>query len=112
MTAKDLLLRFPEIPADLASEPVFMRYAATFGEHLRIARAPSPCSQAHDAANHRYLKLIGPLAFYGLGLATRERVLSDLQKLLDRHDQDPQGFSGSLVPEGTAADELRPPGCG
>jgi hypothetical protein len=112
VTIQELTARFPEIPADLRGEPVLERFAATFDGLLRLARNPSNCARQHDAANHYYLKLIGPLAIYGYGLSTRPRVLADLQELLDRHDADPDGFAASLLPPDTAGSEVRGPGCG
>lgn len=111
MTVDELTARFPEIPADLRGEPLLARFAETFDELLQMARSPSPCATQHDAANHYYLKLIGPLSIYGYGLATRDGVLADLQQLLDRHAADPAGFAASLLPAGTADREVRGPGC-
>ena len=64
-----------------------------------------------DAANHYYLKLIGPVAIYDYGLSTREGVLAELQELLDRHQTDPGGFAASLLPKDTAEREVRGPDC-
>ncbi len=111
MTVGELVARFPEIPVDLHEEPTVARFAEVFDDLLRAARSPSACATQHDAANHNYLKLIGPLAIYGYGLATRERVLADLQELLDRHEADPHSFATSLLPEDTADSEVRGPGC-
>ncbi len=111
MTVAELIARFPEIPADLREEPILRRFAATFADLLRVARSPSACATQHDAANHYYLKLIGPLSIYGYGLATRERVLADLTQLLARHEADPGGFPASLLPPDTADREVRGPGC-
>ena len=98
MTVQELVTRFPEIPRDLLDQPTLVRFAEIFDELLRSARNPSACSAQHDAANHYYLKLIGPLSIYGYGLSTREQVLSELQGLLERHAADPQGFGASLLP--------------
>jgi len=111
MTIKELVARFPEVPAGLRGEPVLARFAQAFGDLLRVARNPSPCATRHDAANHFYLKLIGPLAIHGYGLSTREEVLAELQELLDRRAADPEGFARSLLPEDTADEEVRGPGC-
>ena len=97
MTVQELATRFPEIPKDLLDEPTLERLAETFDQLLRSARNPSACSTQHGAANHYYLKLIGPLSIYGYGLSTREQVLWELQGLLERHAADPQGFSASLA---------------
>ena len=112
MTVEQLTARFPEIPADLHDEPLLARFAESFGELLAVARNPGACSREHDAANHYYLKLVGPLSIYNYGLATRESVLRDLQELLDRHAADPQGFAASLLPDDTVERERPGPGCG
>ena len=112
MTVKELLARFPEIPPGLRDEPVLARFAEAFDGLLRSARNPSPCATRHDAANHYYLKLIGPLAIHGYGLSTREQLLAELQELLDRGQADPDGFAQSLLPADTAAKEVRGPNCG
>ena len=111
MTVQELGARFPEIPRDLHEEAVLLQFAETFGELLRVARNPGACAAEYDAANHYYLKLIGPIAIYGYGLAKREQVLAELQQLLDRHEADPAGFAASLLPEDTAEQEVRGPGC-
>jgi hypothetical protein len=111
MTVDELLARFPEIPDDLRAEPLLERFAAAFAELLHVARKPSPCSIHHDAENHYYLKLIGPLSIYGYGLSTRERVLAQLREMLERHDADPEGFAASLLPETVAPHEVRGPNC-
>ena len=111
MTVEELIQKFPEIPRNLHQEPILNRFADVFGELLQSASKPSPCSTQQDPANHYYLKLIGPLAIHGYGLSTRENVLKQLQELLDRHAADPQGFAASLVPDDSAAQETRGPGC-
>ena len=111
MTVQELATRFPEIPKDLLDEPTLERFAETFDELLCSARNPSACSTQHDAANHYYLKLIGPLSIYGYGLSTREQVLSELQGLLKRHEEDPRGFSASLLPNDTGEREVPGAGC-
>ena len=111
MTVQELVARFPEIPKDLHEEPILSRFAEVFGELLRTARNPGACATQHDAANHYYLKLIGPVAIYDYGLSTRERVLAELEELLDRHETDPGGFAASLLPKDTAESEVRGPGC-
>lgn len=87
------------------------RFAEELDGLLRAARNPSACAERHDARNHYYLKLIGPLSIYGYGLSTRERVLAELEELLERHAADPGGFAKSLLPEDTADEEVRGPGC-
>jgi hypothetical protein len=111
MTVQELVARFPEIPADLHDEPVLARFASTLGGLLSRSRKPSPCSTQHDAGNHYYLKLVGPLSIYGYGLSSREKVLSQLEELIERHDADPEAFASSLLPEDVASSEVRGPGC-
>ncbi len=112
MTIDELVARFPEIPADLHDEPVLAMLAERCDEQLRVAHKPSNCAVQYDAGNHFYLKLIGPLSIYGYGLAKREKVLQQLQELIDRHRADPAGFVASLLPPGTVVAEVRGPGCG
>jgi hypothetical protein len=98
MSVDELLARFPEIPRDLQREPVLARFAETLGALLRQAQNPSACTTEYSPAHHYYLKLIGPLKIYMYGLATKEKVLQQLQELLDRHAADPEGFAASLLP--------------
>jgi hypothetical protein len=111
MTVEELVHLFPEIPKDLHDEPLLSRFAETFTDHLRIARDPSACSSEHDASNQFYLKLVGPMKIYMYGLSSKEKVLGQLQDLLDRHAADPEGFAASLLPENTAPSEVKGPGC-
>ena len=112
MTVQELVARFPEIPADLHDDPVLERFASTIDDLLRVAVKPSPCSTQHDAPNHYYLKLIGPLSIYGYGLSSRDKVIIELQALLDRFAADPAGFAATLLPEDVASSEARGPDCG
>ena len=111
MTVQELVAAFPEIPKDLHGEPLLAQFAETFGGLLRIARDPSACSSEYEAGNHYYLKLIGPMKIYMYGLSTKEKVLSKIQELLDQHAADPDGFADSLLPENSAANEVKGPGC-
>lgn len=111
MTIDELIARFPEIPASLRGEPMLKRYAECLGEFLESARQPSPCATSHDAANHYYLKLIGPMAIHGYGLSSLEKVLGQMQGLLDQYQADPAGFGRALLPRDTASEEVRGPGC-
>ena len=111
MTVQELVARFPEIPQDLHGEPLLGQYAEAFGEQLRIARNPGACSAQYEAANHYYLKLVGPIRLYMYRLSTREKVLKQLQELLDQYGADPAKFVASLVPDGAAQGEVRGPGC-
>ncbi len=111
MTVQELVTMFPEIPQDLQGEPLLAEYAEAFKDQLRMARNPGACSAQYDPANHYYLKLVGPIRLYMYKLSTREKVLNQLQEMLDQHRADPAGFIASLVPDGTAQSEVRGPGC-
>ncbi len=111
MTVNELIARFPEVSTDLANEPTLAQFADTFGDLLSAASKPGNCSTGHDTGNHFYLALIGPLSYYRYGLATRERVVDDLRELLDRHAADGEGFARSLLPDDTAAVEVKGSGC-
>ncbi len=111
MTIQELLVRFPEIPADLHHEEILSRFADVFGGPLSIAQKPSACSTEHDAANHYYMKLVNPMGIYRLGLMKREMLLSKLGELVEKQQADPN-FAETLVPSGVAASEVRGPGCG
>ena len=111
MSVDELFARFPEIPIDLQDEPVVAEFADKLGDLLAVAQRPNACSTAHDAGNHLYLGLVGPLSYYGYGLATKERVVEDLRILIERRAADPEAFVASLVPEGTVAAEVKGPGC-
>lgn len=111
MTEGELVQRFPEIPADLHGEPVLARFAEACEPLLLAAVKPSACSSQHDASNHYYLKLIGPMAILGYGLSTKEKTLVQMQELLDRQRTDPEGFARSLLPDTTAPREVKGPGC-
>jgi hypothetical protein len=111
MTVQELIARFPEIPTDLHQEPLLAEFAKAFGEQLEIARNPGACSAQYDAGNHYYLKLVGPMRIYMYGLSTREKVLKQLQELLDQCRADAPGFIAGLVPPETAPQEVRGPGC-
>lgn len=111
MTVEELLRRFPEIPRDLEREPLLAQLAETSESLLLVARKPSACSTEYDAANHYYLALIGPFSVYAYGLSTREKVLRQIQELLDRQREDFAGFPASLLPAGTSPAEVKGPGC-
>ena len=112
MTVAELVARFPEIPADLHGEAVLAAFARALDGPLRSAQKPSPCSEAHDASNHYYLKLVGPMDIYRYGLYKREKVLGILEDLVRGYEADPEGFVAGLVPAGAAPAEVRGPGCG
>jgi hypothetical protein len=111
MTARELIQRFPEIPAELHGEPVLATFADSLGPLLQQAAKPSPCSTQHDATNHYYLKLIGPMAILGYGLSTKEKVINQLQEFIDKQKTNPEDFPASLLPEATAPREVKGPGC-
>tara|TARA_B100000929_G_scaffold149419_1_gene118453 strand:+ start:1626 stop:1964 length:339 start_codon:yes stop_codon:yes gene_type:complete len=111
MNVDELCARFPEISPELRNEPALSEFAATFGDLLAVAHKPSNCSTGHDPGNHFYLKLVGPITYFGYGLATRERVVEDMRDLLDAHAANPEGFVASLLPEGTVGIEVRGPDC-
>ena len=111
MTVQELIARFPEIPKDLHGEPLLAQFAEAFGDQLRIARNPGACSAQYDAGNHYYLKLVGPMRIYMYRLCTREKVLKQLQELLDQYHADPAGFAASLLPPDTTEKEVKGPGC-
>ena len=97
MTVHDLVQRFPEIPADLHEEAILVDFVETFDPLLRVATKPSACSSDHTDENKFYLKLVGPMDIYRYGLFTRERVLGEIQKLLDAHSKNPDDFVTELL---------------
>ena len=111
MTVQELMNRFPEVPGDLAPEPLLAQYSEAMDSLLRQAQKPSACSTEHSAQNHYYLKLIGPLSIYRYGLSPREKVLNQLQDLLTKQKTDPDGFAETLLPKETADREVKGPGC-
>ena len=111
MNLNELVSRFPEIPSELRTEPVLTTFAAECGDVLAVAQKPSPCSTGHDASNHYYLRLIGPLSIYGYGLSSLDQVISKMQTMIDRHRENPDGFAASLLPADVADQETKGPGC-
>ncbi len=111
MSVQELMARFPAIPNGLHDEPLLARFAEAFADLLAVAQQPSPCSTSHSAENHYYLKLVGPLAIHGYGLSSREKVLGQIQGLLDRQATDAEGFAASLLPDDTSDAETKGPGC-
>ena len=101
MSVEELKARFPEIPHDLHREPVLARFAETFGDLLRQAQNPSACTSEYSPGHHYYLKLVGPMKIYMYGLTSKEKVLQQLQELLDCHASAPEGFAASLLPTKT-----------
>jgi hypothetical protein len=111
MTVQELVARFPEIPKDLHHEPVLAQLAESCGDLLRIARKPTACTSQFDPSSQYYLKLIGPMSIYNYGLSSREKVLGQLQELVDQQRADPAGFASSLLPKDTVASDVKGPGC-
>ena len=111
MTVNELCARFPEISPDLSDEPTLAEFTETFGDLLAVAHKPGNCSTGHDPGNHFYLQLIGPITYFSYGLASRERVVTDMRDLLDAHAADPEGFATSLLPQDTVGAEVKGPEC-
>lgn len=103
MTPQELLQRFPEIPQDLYDEPALAQFAERFGDLLQVAQNPTNCASDYEPGHHYYLKLIGPLKLYMYGLSTRDKVLTQVQALLEQYEADPEGFATSLISPGTPA---------
>ena len=93
LSVGEFLARFPEVPGDLAGEPILGDYVAAFGPLLRLAQKPSPCMGTNgDAPQQFYTKLVNDLAIYGIGLAKRDRTLARLQATLDAYRKQPATF--------------------
>ena len=105
MTVAEFLARFPEVPNDLAAEPVLAEYVRAFGQLLRMARKPTPCmgKDGGDAEHRFYTRLVNDLAIYGVGLSRRDRTLDRLTATLAEFRKAPATYACSLVPH-------RPPG--
>ncbi len=111
LTIAELVSRFPEIPKELHDESILAEYAAAFGDLLGVAQDPSACSAQYSAANHYYLRLIGPMKIYMYGLSSKEKVLGQLKEFLDEYAKNPDGFAAGLLPDDTAENEVKGPGC-
>jgi len=111
MNVHELCARFPEISPELRDDPTLKEFVATFGELLAVASKPGNCSTGYAQGNVFYLKLLGPITYFGYGLATRERVVADMRELLDAHAADPEGFVAKLLPEDTLGAEVKGPDC-
>ena len=110
LSVGEFLARFPEVPGDLAAEPILADYVAAFGPLLRLAQKPSPCMGTNgDAPQQFYTKLVNDLAIYGIGLAKRDRTLTRLQATLEQYRKEPATFACSLVP--SRAPGAPRPGC-
>jgi len=103
MTVDEFLARFPEVPHDLANEPVLAQYVDAFGLLLREARKPTPCmgTEGGDAGHRFYTALVNDLAIYGIGLAKRDRTLARLAKRLEDYRKQPATYACTLVPHRT-----------
>ena len=99
MTVPEFLARFPEVPRDLAQEPVLAEYVTAFGPLLALAEKPTPCMRDGGDAQHTfYTRLVNDLAIYGIGLAKRDRTLQRLEATLAQHRRAPATFACTLVP--------------
>ncbi len=111
MNITELTARFPEIPADLHDEPVLAEFAEAFGPQLAITEKPSACTVEQAAGNVFYMKLINPIAIYGIGLAKREILLEQLGAMVEGFKADPEGYAASLLPADVSPVQVRGPGC-
>ena len=111
MNIAELTARFPEIPADLHDEPILAAFAEAFGPQLSITEKPTACGVEQAAGNVFYMKLINPIAIYGIGLAKREVLLEQLGTMVESCKADPEGYPASLLPADVAAVQVRGPGC-
>ena len=103
MTVAEFLAQFPEVPGNLANEPLLAQYVDAFGVQLREARKPTPCmgTEGGDASHRFYTALVNDLAIYGIGLAKRDRTLSRLAKRLEDYRKSPATYACTLVPRRT-----------
>ena len=51
------------------------------------------------------------MKIYMYGLASKEKVLGQLQEFLDEYAKNPDGFAAGLLPDDTAENEVKGPGC-
>ncbi|MBS10105.1 MAG: hypothetical protein CME19_00700 [Gemmatimonadetes bacterium] len=100
MNAGDLVSRFPEIPPDLHGESLLESFANVFGAYLESASKPSACADDWTAENKVYMKLIGPMDIYRYGLSTKEKVLVQMQELIDTHASSTEAFEAELEQAG------------
>lgn len=101
MTAAELVQRFPEIPTDLHTETSLETFAEVFDAYLKTAAKPSACSSDWTAENRAYMKLIGPMDIYRYGLSTRERVLAQLDEMIDAFRTSADAFENEMLTEST-----------
>lgn len=109
MTVAELVALFPEIPRDLADDPLLAEYAEALDPLLRKAVKPSPCMKDLDAPHVFYTTFVMDMAIYGMRLAKREKTLALLRSKLDQFRANPVKYACGLVPHkppGTA-----PAGC-
>jgi hypothetical protein len=98
-TVEEFLARFPEVPRELAVEPLLAEYVRAFGPLLQVAAKPTPCMR--DGGDHPhafYARLVNDLAIYGIGLARRDRTLGRVRATLDEYRKQPATFACTLVP--------------
>ena len=99
MAVPEFLARFPEVPRDLAQEPLLAEYVDAFGPLLALAEKPTPCMRDGGDAQHTfYTRLVNDLAIYGMGLAKRDRTLQRLEATLAGYRKAPATFACTLVP--------------
>lgn len=98
MNVEELLTRFPEIPRDLAEEPILAEYAEVFDGMLCKAAKPTPCIKSPDAPHVFYTTLVIDMAIYGMRLAKRDKTLARLREKLDQFRRNPVKFGCGLIP--------------
>jgi hypothetical protein len=99
VTVAEFLGRFPEVPGELAAEPILAEYVRAFGPLLLVATKPTPCMrEGGDHPHVFYTRLVNDLAIYGIGLARRDRTLARVRATLDEYRKQPATFACTLVP--------------
>jgi len=97
VTAEEFVGRFSEIPPDIHGEATLTRFAEVFGDHLSTAVKPSACSTDWTAENRAYMKLVSPIGVYGLGLSSRERILSQLDEMITAYESSAEAFVQEML---------------
>jgi len=109
MTPRELIQRFPDIPAVLRDDPILKSFGRVFAKLLPQALQPSNCQGSQlTAGNKIYMRLVAPMGILGIGLSTPEKTKTELEKLMAAYQADPDGFTAEMLPEGTATE---PGGC-
>ncbi len=96
MTVTELISQFSEIPVSLHSEPILETFVETFGAYLPTAVKPSACSTERTPGNHAYMTLVAPMEIHGFGLSTRERVVEQLQELIQNFEASVETFEDRM----------------